>query len=181
MKSLSPQDDTYRYYLWAHGHRDAEIAQRVGVRKSTICVWRRHRGLEANDPRCNQGRRPNTKLRAEVLSWNSRGYTDRWIAQRTGFSKSNIHYTRRRLGLDAIRSRRWTSRELAVAAALWARGYTYPEVGKRIGRSGESVKTKLNRVTRWEWAERVRPWIIDIYEELPESKELEVELEPAGR
>lgn len=85
--------------LYMQGCSDREIAERMGVKKSTVETWRTRMGLAIAEDR-------RRKLDdAEVLELYRAGATDREIAEHVGVSRSSISCWRDRYGLACNRER----------------------------------------------------------------------------
>ncbi len=99
---LTPEQHERRLQLHGYGQTDGQIAQRVGVHKTAIQLWRKKYGLKRNHP--NSGVPIAKKLDAERRALHKRGLSDMSIAKRLGVTKATIEHWRVRAGLPINRA-----------------------------------------------------------------------------
>lgn len=142
--------------LAAEGLSDRVIAERLGIRLSTIGTARRRLGI-VKPPRVAKVRiaRPDQheQRRARIRELHGEGRTDQQIADELGSSRRSIAVARRKLGLPvnaAERRRtervRYTPRvdHTADVVRLHAEGKTERQIAEAIG----SSQTTVNRIRR---------------------------------
>lgn len=166
MNKLSSVESSRRRRLWEMGWDDRQIAKAVSVSPSSICFWRKRNKLPANRG-VGGFRPPNSEVRRTIWLYNEQGYSDIWIAQKTGLSKSAIHYTRTRMGLLPNNGRKWSEREEMVIAYLWAvRGLSPRQISELIPhRTKNAVHTRLARLGDriWKLVKEADPDWVEMY------------------
>lgn len=123
---LTPDQEAERLSLYQLGLRDGEIAERVGVHRTTIRQWRGDRGLLNNVSRAADAR---------YMPLYERGYTDRAIAREIGVDRVSVRQWRRTRGLPSHKPTDVTLSEEQNAARmmLYSFGYSDRRIAKEQG------------------------------------------------
>ena len=99
-RRVSPEENERRLNLYKQGFSDGEIAEKVGVKVSTIRSWRLKRELSPNHKRGG-----SLKLSEQLkrLSLYFKGLTDRELSEKLGISTFTVKHWRRSMELPPNR------------------------------------------------------------------------------
>ena len=99
-------DEEKAMELYRQGLNDREVGARLGVTHSTVCLWRKRRGLPSIAPK---GRRVEDR-EEELMELYRQGLSDGAIGRAVGFEASVVRRWRLRRGLPATHQRGWPTK-----------------------------------------------------------------------
>ena len=121
---------------------DQEIAERFGVNRTTVEIWRLERGIPSFDA-CSRDR-----LDAELRQAVELGTTQRVVAELTGWPSPRVRARSKELGLTVRRGREKRDAptlRVQAMAMLRACGWHLEEIGGAFGVQKQSVLMALDR------------------------------------
>lgn len=125
--------------LYKQGLSDVQLGKQMGISGTSIGSWRRKHGLPAN---AEKKQALSQLQRDKIVQLNKEGFSDKEISIILGIHNSTVCRYREKMGIP--RAKRVfnykTSQGQAAILTLYHRGYSDPQIGKKVGCSSFCIR-----------------------------------------